>query len=69
MSTHLELPRLGWDSVGILSVCNHLYKIYYAFTKESRCVIVVKKEKDAMCDKDEIYAYSNVSKKSVQGNQ
>ena len=44
-------------------------QIYFAFKKESRCVIVVKKEKDATGDKNEICAYSNISKKSAQGNQ
>lgn len=65
MSIYLEFLRLGWDNIVILFVCNHLYKIYYAFIKESRYIIVIKKEKNIIYNKDEIYVYSNVSRKSA----
>ena len=42
--------------------------MYYGFKKESRCVVVVEKEKDAMSYESEIYAYSIMSKKSVRSN-
>ncbi len=70
MSIHLGVPRPGRDtSIAIKSVCKHVCKIYYTFKKEFSCVVVVEKEKDTRGDKGEICAYSNVSKKSVQGNQ
>ncbi len=59
----------GRTSVAIKSICKHLCRIYYAFKKESRCVVVLEKEKDARGDKGEVYAYSNVSGKSAQDNQ
>lgn len=49
----------------ILSVFNHLCRIYYTVKKEFKCVIVVKKEKDVISDKNKIYVYSNMSKKSI----
>lgn len=47
----------------ILLVCNQSYGIKYVLKKEFRWVIVVKKEKDAMDNNNEICAYSNMSKK------
>lgn len=32
-------------------------------------MIVIKKEKDRIYNNDEIYIYSNVNKKSIEGNQ
>ncbi len=66
MSIHFGVPRPGRDtSVAIKSVCKHLCRIYYTFKKESRCVVVVEKEKYAKDDKNEIYTYSNVNEKSL----
>ncbi len=70
MSIHLGVPRPGGDtSVVIKSICKHLYRIYYTFKKESRCVEVVEKEKDRRGDKSKVCAHSSVSEKSAQGNQ
>ncbi len=70
MSTHLSFSRSGRDtSVAIISVCKHLCKIYYAFKKESKCVVVVENEKNVKGDKGEICAHSNVSGKRIQSNQ
>ncbi len=70
MSIHLGALRPGRDtSVAIKSIYKHLCKIYYAFKKESSCMVVVEKEKDVRGDKVEVCAHSNVSGKSVQGNQ
>ncbi len=70
MSIHLGVLRPGKDtSIAIKSICIYLCRIYYAFKKESRCVVVVEKEKDTRGDKGEVSAYSNVSGKSAQGNQ
>ncbi len=70
MSIYLRVLRPGRDtSVVIKSICKHLCKIYYAFKKESRGVVVVEKEKDARGDKSEVCVHRNVSEKSVQGNQ
>ncbi len=66
MNIHLGVSRPGRNtSIAIKSICKHLYRIYYAFKKESRCVIVVEKKKDARDVKDKVYAYSNVSGKSA----
>ncbi len=59
----------GHTNVAIKSICKHLCRIYYAFKKESRCVVVLEKEKDVRDDKGEVCAHSNVSGKSAQGNQ
>ncbi len=70
MSIYLGVLRPGKDtSVVIKSIYKHLCRIYYTFKKESRCVVVVEKEKDASGDKSEVCAHSNVSEKSAQGNQ
>ncbi len=68
MSIHLEVLWSGLDNVAIISVYNHLYRIYYTFKKDSRCVVVIEKEKKVSGDKGKICVYSNVSKKSAQGN-
>ncbi len=59
----------GNTSVAIKSIWKHLCRIYYAFKKEFRYVVVLEKEKDVKGDKGEVCAYSNVSGKSAQGNQ
>ncbi len=70
MSIYLGVSRPGRDtSVAIKSICKHLSRIYYPFKKESRCVVVLKQEKDARGDKVEVCAHSNVSGKSAQSNQ
>ncbi len=70
MIIHLGVLQLGKDtSVAIISVCKHLCRIYYVFKNESRCMVVVEKEKDARIDKAEVCVYRNVSGKSAQGNQ
>ncbi len=70
MNIQLGVPRPGGDTgVVIISVCKYLCRIYYVFKKESKCVVVVEKEKDARVDKDEICAHKNVSGKSIQGNK
>ena len=68
ISIYLEVWP-GWNNVAIFTICNHLFEIYYAFKKESRYIVVVKKEKDAIGDKNKICAYSNISGKSAQNNQ
>lgn len=65
MSISLRIPRPGWNSIAIIYICNHLYKIYYVFKKEYRCVVVIEKEKDAKGDKGEIYACCDMSEKSA----
>ena len=67
MSIYLGV-RLDWNSITILSVCNRLYNSYYIFKKESKYVVVIKKEKDTIENKSEICAYNNMSKKSPQSN-
>lgn len=70
MSIHLGIIFVGKKYISaILSIYNHLCRIYYAFKKETSCVIIVKKESDTMDDNSEIHTYSNVSKKSVKSNQ
>ncbi len=62
MSIYLGVLRPGRDtSVAIKSIYKHLCRIYYAFKKESRCVVVIEKEKDAKGDKGEVCVHSNVS--------
>ncbi len=66
MSIYLGVLRPGKDtSIAIKFICKHLCRICYAFKKESRCVIVVEKEKDARNDKGEVCAHINVSGKSA----
>ncbi len=70
MSIHLGVPWPDRDtSVVIKSIYKYLCRIYYAFKKGSRYVVVLEKEKNARSDKGEVSAYGNVSGKSVQGNQ
>ncbi len=70
MSIYLGVPRPRRDtSVTIKSICKHLRRIYYTFKKESRCLVVLEKEKDARGDKGEVYAHNNVSGKSAQDHQ
>ncbi len=70
MSIHLGVPRPGKDTTVVMkSVCKYLCRIYYALKKVFKYMIVVEKMKDATGDKDEIYAYSNMSGKSAQRNQ
>ncbi len=59
----------GNTSVAIKSIRKHLCRIYYAFKKEFRCVIGLEKEKNERGDKGEVFAHSNVSGKSIQGNR
>lgn len=44
----------------ILYGCNYLYGIYYAFKKESKCSIVIRKEKNTKSDNGKIFALNNV---------
>lgn len=64
MNIYLKI-WLDWDSVAILSVYNYWYEIYYTFKKESRYIVVIKSKKNAINNKDKIYAYNNISKNSI----
>ncbi len=70
MSIHLGVLRPGRDtSIAIKSIYKHLCRIYYTFKKESRCVVVLEREKDVRGDKSKVCVHSNMSRKSSQSNQ
>lgn len=65
MSIYLVISWPSWDSLAMLFIYNHLYRTEYFFQKESKYIVVIKKEKNTMSNKGEIYIYNNMSRKSV----
>lgn len=53
----------------ILFGYNYLYRIYYAFKKQSRYFVVIKKEKNAKSVNNKIYAKNNINILDLQDNQ
>lgn len=62
MSIYLGI-RSSWDKIVILSIYNY----YYTFKKESKYMVIIKNENNAMGNKGEICTYSNMSKKNALG--
>lgn len=69
MSIYLRVLRLGWEVfvyktyiLVILSIYNYLCEIYYIFKKESKYMIGIKREKNAMNDKEKIWADNNINR-------